>query len=100
MTMSRTPTPWKQLEKFGGAIVGPDGRQVASVTLNAAIEADDRDANAAFIVQACNAHDALVAGLELVVRAAEALGSKTPAQRCANIAEIARAALRAAGGAL
>jgi len=59
--MKHTPTPWAVFEKFG--IINkaePEGDfLVASTQTNFHPEAN-READAAFIVKACNAHDKLV----------------------------------------
>lgn len=56
-----TPTPWKAITVTGGWDgVGPSNGGVPICNL-----AENNPANAAFIVLACNSHDAMVAALEL-----------------------------------
>jgi hypothetical protein len=54
------------------------------------------DANAAFIVKACNAHNELIAALEEIDRIA--LSHPYAAMTCGEVANIARAALARAKG--
>lgn len=56
MTTNHTPTPWR-VNTFNG-----DRQEVLDANGNNACV----KANAAFIVRACNAHDELVAALELI----------------------------------
>ena len=56
----RTPGPWDR--RMPGMVTGPDGRDIA----NAYYHRFAYEANAEFIVRACNAHDDLVAALELI----------------------------------
>lgn len=70
MTTQHTPTPWKVCDiavndqwhvgSTIGAADPADGRRVCDVSRIPA----NYQANAAFIVRACNAHDALVAALK------------------------------------
>lgn len=57
--MSHTPTPWKIDSAVPGApeIVTDKGRRIAVVLFHGASE--DTYPNAAFIVEACNAHERL-----------------------------------------
>lgn len=81
MIEQHTATPWQQDEDW---IVSGDGNPVAAAHMNA-------EANAAFIVRACNAHDDLVRALRHAVEAFEADNDKSW-----YVAE-ARAALAKAG---
>lgn len=60
MTTSHTPTPW--IAKFD-EVIGANDRSVAVCGVELNENAIDQ-ANAAFIVKAVNAHEALVAALE------------------------------------
>lgn len=63
-----TPTPWKVDPRYCDDIIGGDGRDVAETLLSAEYmrPADERRANAEFIVRAANNHDGLVAALREV----------------------------------
>ena len=83
---THTPTPWfatdlRQVRSHVGFVALTSGSD-----FNVAIE----EANAAFIVRACNSHDALVAALRDIADAV--YGTDTPRLRAR-----ARAALAAAG---
>lgn len=91
----RTPAPWSLFNKDGISIVDKDGWFVCLTDTTARMHADNQ-ANAAFIVQACNAFDAdraliadLVKALEGVIRVAD--------RKTVEFAA-ARAALTRAGG--
>lgn len=66
--MKHTPTPWHVGMKPGPMIYGTKGEQIADM-MEANGEADlfpyvgENQANAAFIVRACNSHDDLVSAL-------------------------------------
>ncbi len=72
-----TPTPWK-LGRFGSIAGGPlhektngmTQSQIVSCTTGENMTAEERDANAAFIVRAVNSFEALVQALADLVRAA------------------------------
>lgn len=53
-----TPTPWKTNTAVATYIQAADGCHIAKT--DDGYETDLREANAAFIVRACNSHDALV----------------------------------------
>ena len=103
MSTTHTPTPWT----VNGSFIQSDKKTVANVgDWNTRLDVDE--ANAAFIVRACNSHAALVAALERLLTAfieARALAIKEPMActplvtsiQCAGgaVAE-ARAALAAA----
>ena len=66
-----TPTPWaiKRTEDWATlsvSIVDSDGQEVATITPRGSTP-DEMEANAAFIVTACNSHDALVEALEMLL---------------------------------
>jgi len=72
MSAQHTPTPWKAVREnahpTGGALLGvfvdrADGSCIAETFSNCGQSDAECRANAAFIVRACNAHDALVAAL-------------------------------------
>lgn len=56
----RTPTPWRLSEQYSLTVEYKIGDYVATMCGLR----DKAEANAAFIVRACNAHDELVAALE------------------------------------
>jgi hypothetical protein len=60
--MSRTPGPWHVAGRKGGwdGVTAEDGTDICALEYN-------NPANAAFIVRAVNAHDALVAALENLI---------------------------------
>lgn len=71
--MKHTPTPWRQrndtdprtyIETKFVAINGPPEHPGVAVALCGKARNAQATANAAFIVQACNSHDALVAALD------------------------------------
>lgn len=66
---THTPTPWRLHERSNRAIIAPTGHLIAEVTMcNKHIKTEDdrseTEANAAFIVTACNVHDDLVKALK------------------------------------
>jgi hypothetical protein len=65
----RTPEPWKRSERIGYTIrITARGRGIAFIdTPSIALDHED-EANAEFIVRACNAHDDLLAALEGALR--------------------------------
>jgi hypothetical protein len=69
MTTQHTPTPWEQFAGCGPAIFKAGvTQQIASTARlgpDPQVHAVD-EANAAFIVTACNAHDELVAALRMM----------------------------------
>lgn len=82
-----TPTPWKLSDGFAGAnVMSETGTNVALALseftaprkaegkILTIAEIAEVKANAAFIVRACNAHDALVAEVEKAVALMEAAG--------------------------
>jgi hypothetical protein len=75
MTTQHTPTPWKTetpkgWEQKGLTAIWSDGVMVATCGRQGTQEQQD---NAAFIVRACNSHDALVAALEIAVERLESV---------------------------
>lgn len=74
MSARHTPTPWHIHRKADASendlpwIAGHMGRPLAFITHETILREDleRANANAAFIVRACNAHDELVAALKLV----------------------------------
>jgi hypothetical protein len=62
MKSKHTPTPWKEDHQGGLYIEGKNGEYIAEVESEGGRE--EQFANAAFIVRACNAHDALVEALQ------------------------------------
>jgi hypothetical protein len=84
-----TPTPW---HRAGDYIVSEDEIAVAEIT-NPCLASQTEDANAAFIVRAVNAHEALVRALRELIEAAEEDGR--PDRPCVRVA---RAALALAEG--
>lgn len=68
---SHTPTPWNLgytgrciLREIPGMCDGEDGYAVAITSAHSLLAPSEARANAAFIVRACNSHDALVKALE------------------------------------
>lgn len=92
---AHTPLPWHVGMKPGPMIYGPQGEQIADLTGALSFNAGP---NAAFIVRACNSHEALVEALSAMYCAgfwtADSLQSMPEHQRKA-VAQ-ARAALSAA----
>ena len=89
MTAQRTPGPWLTREAFASHptwhVLGPTGGCVASLA---------RESNAAFIVRACNAHDDLLAALDVIAHAAEVGGISAGERKgLAMAAKIALAAI-------
>lgn len=105
--MTHTPTPWKQYEKtpYEYAIHGGIGTIAESViaAVQFGLEADtsaqqrqSAQANAAFIVRACNAHEELVSILQKLSSLApssEGLGGHAPLSAFIQLASDARKAL-------
>ena len=103
-----TPTPWtvdEALARDNRVISGPNGEVVVEVaaTLDHDSTSDllvdhERDANAAFIVRACNAYDDLLAALREIVRLADANATDQHDMAVvrAYAVDAARAALRKA----
>lgn len=109
---AHTPTPWT----IQGAEIRATGREFPTIicdpfsgqwentdgTRRRLLPIDEREANAAFIVRACNNHDPLVAALENLLTASEILdGQESPPDEAdvthfLNCAQQARAALQAA----
>ena len=90
---SHTPTPWRRerLTDHEGAgfklVSSKNGRQCVAAVLLDDAGASEVEANDAFIVRACNSHDALVASLRAAVAQhqircdlAERLGLTPPTQ--------------------
>jgi len=84
--MKHTPTPWQLVKpesQYGNQAVKVNIRGnmllIASISW---IEGEDGKANAAFIVQACNAHDELLEAVKMVIEAA--IGASDE-QTCRNI---------------
>lgn len=86
-----TPTPWDygyQGGKYGKGellITGDKGEEYSALVGQIhTIDPKEAEANAAFIVRACNAHDELVAALECAAESIEAFGAqaaKLPEQK-------------------
>ncbi len=57
--MTHTPTPW-HTKNNETEIADSRGWRIAYVSFEAPRTADERDANAAFIVRACNSHEQLL----------------------------------------
>lgn len=79
-----TPTPWKVDPRYCDDIVGSDGRDVAETCLGSVYmrPADERRANAEFIVRAVNERDALVAALKWALPLAEIAMEDHRSHRC------------------
>ena len=70
METKHTPTPWKA----GHYITSPDKVIMDSIGMaiaNMNMAERNTEANAAYIVHACNAHDELVAALESMIKLAD-----------------------------
>ena len=65
--MTYTPTPWHQHDMEFGIICGPKGQGVADCK-SPYISSESQSANAAFIVKAVNAHEALLQALKYASR--------------------------------
>lgn len=61
---AHTPTPWSLDSRFKAVVVSEKGDQIAAAFSDATETSDERDANAAFIVRACNGFELLVKALE------------------------------------
>lgn len=98
---SHTPTPWALVEgpKARGSIKSVCKGLPQSIVAQAGGQptVEEREANAAFIVNACNAHDALVKALKglLIVAESDAQMPGAHPMRMASV-EHAKAALLAA----
>lgn len=71
-TQQHTPTPWRA--GINGALIMARTNTIqvgCTGSLNPNFRAKDPNADAAFIVRACNAHDALVAALEYALQIIE-----------------------------
>jgi hypothetical protein len=92
-TATHTPTPWAELEMPGRSdrIVRDDEDCSLVCEFSYGLNADS-----AFIVRACNAHDDLVAALRLIAEFPAPEQDSLPA---ANMRELARAALAKVGAA-
>jgi hypothetical protein len=96
MEAKHTPTPWIYVRENGSPTTGQHMIAGAKPGYLAEIRdcgSGDVQANAEFIVRACNVHDALVAALQAIVEAGR-VSDQSRAVYCANIA---RAALAKAG---
>lgn len=111
MSAKHTPGPWKQCNSEPFEIVMDDGDVCPLVaTVNgdpACVDEDQALADAAFIVRACNAHDALLAAAEHAAKsfhhpACDAKGERSsqPERYCTCHVQKARAAIAKAEGAL
>ena len=85
-----TPTPWT-VAKHERGLVRAQGRTIVVVRETGN---QDIDANAEFIVRACNAHEDLLAALKEIERSL----ANHPTFAWHNIVEIARAAIAKAEG--
>ncbi len=104
---NHTPTPWRYINRrinLGDDIAGPDGRLVAKVLFSkdffdldaseiAKVNAEG-EANAALIVRAVNAHDALVKIAEQAIEQWEFIASDSESGGRDEEAENARANVR------
>jgi hypothetical protein len=105
MSAKHTPTPWRICTnaQFSSEVETADGSLSIALAhakghdlLPDAYEApedDVSDANAAFIVRACNAHDDLVAALEAVDKHLKAYGTDTIGPETAKVWDQVRSAL-------
>lgn len=96
MTAAHTPTPWAVRETIGGKRWIYSGETRVAKAASGKRKAE----NEAFIVRACNSHDALVAALERIER--ELRRAKTTGLHPYQVREIHEwipAALKAAKGA-
>lgn len=81
MKTKHTPTPWiMQKGYMGGFVVttADQGRNEDFITGTSGDEAYVSEANAAFIVRACNAHDELVAIIEKIMKNDDDLAAGCP----------------------
>lgn len=62
--MAHTPGPWSMPSTLTYTIVGAIGQVVTSMRTGRDISAQEAISNARFIVQACNAHEDLLAALD------------------------------------
>lgn len=87
-----TPLPWKAAigpdDRFPhkGNVYGADGIIVASLA-GVWREGVESEANAEFIVRACNSHEELLAALRFVCAEIRNRSSLEHLERCANLAE-------------
>ena len=95
---SHTPTPWAV---EGWLIVKDKGVRysIADVMTTANLNDSEKEANAAFIVRACNSHDDLVAAAELLLQQYDSSGDFTMGGNLTNEPFLLfRAALKRAKG--
>lgn len=102
MTTKHTPTPWFLSGPHNDGSAGIYTTANPSVDSSVAAFSDVGEANAAFIVRACNAHDELVAALENTLQFAKACQhmseDKLMRQAIQHDIDKAEAALRKARG--
>jgi hypothetical protein len=75
MEAKHTPGPWKY-EADDNVIIGGDGLIMTWQTRSIDVGVAERDANAEFIVRACNSHDDLMAALEDMMAWARAVSDE------------------------
>lgn len=106
MSAQHTPTPWmvsdSDASNYGAEIITSSKTKAKRVACR--LGGPDRDGNAAFIVRACNSHDALVKALKrcmVDLDAAKLLAQHTIGEPHGlnQTLEIARTALALANGA-
>ena len=67
MTQRHTPTPWDIAAHMTYTIADAQGRVIASTRTLSFLNTEEAISNARFIVQAVNAHEALLAALQVLV---------------------------------
>lgn len=92
---THTPTPWRVYDHMPNCIEDAMGNDVFAQAMNKGSERNE--ANAAFIVQACNAHDALVAALRDVLSQYLLFVNVNSDEIASAVVAQARAALALAG---
>ena len=83
--MNHTPTPWA-VDSDNRFVVGPEGQSIFSGL--ALDDNNESEANAAFIVKACNCHERLVKLLERVGALTYAHDLELDAELCNLLKEI------------
>lgn len=90
--MSHTPTPWYTTKKFEITTISKENDMSRGMMIpHADVFGDNREEDAAFIVQACNAHEELVAALKDLLNLDERCGWHS------KQADVAKAALAKVG---
>lgn len=105
MSTQHTPGPWTRTpeERFkhdsSAGIKGPNGNYLAAaLDFNRTDRDEEVEANAEFIVRACNAHDELLAALEDIIETPVGHTTADCAKDLAACIRIARAAIAKAKG--